>query len=118
MGAYAGADSLAFTPLLGWALIQPLVGTDSPFAWGISACWLLALTLPLGWLYARCGSLWIAVAGSASVGGLLSLLPVAFGLAPASNTDMFILAGGAAVGYVVSWSIASTARAAVRQLKP
>ncbi len=117
MGAYAGADSLAFTPLLGWVLIQPLVGTDSPFAWGISACWLLALTLPLGWLYARCGSLWIAVAGSASVGGLLSLLPVAFGLAPASNTDMLILAGGAAVGYVVSRSSASTDRAAVRQLK-
>ncbi len=116
-GAYVSADSLAFTPLLGWTLIQPLVSTDSPLAWVISACWLLALTFPLGWLYARCGNPWIAVAGSALVSGLLHLLPVAFGLAPASSTDMFILAGGAAIGYMVWRSSASTARAAVRQLK-
>ncbi len=116
-GAFAGDDSLAFTPLLGWTLIQPLVGTYSPFAWVISAWWLLALTFPLGWLYARCGRPWIAVAGSASVGGVLHMLPLAFGLAPATNTDMFILAAGAALGYVVSRSSAPADRAAVRQLK-
>jgi hypothetical protein len=116
-GAYAGADSLALTPLLGWTLIQPLISTDSPFAWVISAGWLLALTFPLGWLYARSGSPWIAIAGGASVGGLLYLLPVAFELAPASSMDMSVLAGGAALGYVVSRSRAFTTRAAVRALK-
>lgn len=95
------------TPLLGWALVQTQVRTDSRWAWLLHGVWLALLALPVGWWGAqgvtgwRQGAALAAVLGVAVAGGLC--LPAAFlGTALPPVGDLGWLAAWGAVGMLAA----------------
>jgi hypothetical protein len=45
--------TLRFTPIVGWSMLQGVVGFDSPLALVVSAAWLCTLVCPIGWYAGR-----------------------------------------------------------------
>lgn len=85
---FAGDRTFPLTPTLGWAMIQTLIGVDSPFALVTRAGWLAAFVVPVGWWVAQTGrrrasALGVAaamlVAGAASMPWLFGVAQIGWG---------------------------------------
>ena len=95
--------SLALTPLLGWALIQPVFGVQSPLAWAAQFGWLLALLFPVGWFSARAPRPVAVLAGAGGVVLLtLALLPRAMPVHPLSPWEWGQLLVALALGHIAA----------------
>jgi hypothetical protein len=102
-GSTADSVSLALTPLLGWALIQPVIGVQSPLAWAAQMGWLLALLFPVGWLSARAPrrALVLALAGG-GVTAMLALLPRVVPIHVLAPTEWLQVGLTLLAGYIVA----------------
>lgn len=103
-GAYAGADSLALTPLLGWTLIQPIVIVQSPLAWLAHGCWLFALLAPVGWCV-MCGARPLVVGAicTAVVFTAFVAIPIQMALGPLRVRDWTVSVLCLGCGSVLGW---------------
>ncbi|MFY7921997.1 MAG: VanZ family protein [Gemmatimonas sp.] len=103
-GAYAGADSLALTPLLGWTLIQPIVIVQSPLAWLAHGCWLFALLAPIGWCV-MCGARPLVVGAicTAVVFTAFVAIPIQMALGPLLVRDWTVSVLCLGCGSVLGW---------------
>ena len=90
---FAGDRTLPLTPTLGWAMIQTLIGFDSPFALVARLGWLAALIFPVGWWAVQTGRRRSAALGGAAVVLVAgaSSMPWLFGVAPIGWGDWMIM---------------------------
>jgi hypothetical protein len=98
-GAVRDSVSLALTPVLGWALIQPVFEAGTALAPIAAVGWLLALLVPAAWWSVQAGrSVWFPLGIAAVVGGILVVLPVVLRLHPLLAADWLRVAGTFSVG--------------------
>ncbi len=97
--AFEERASLSLTPVLGWAMIQTLVGVDSPLAALFTVGWLAALVAPIGWFAVRGRSPLMALAGAALVlAATVAALPRLLHVAPISPLGAALMVAMLALG--------------------
>jgi hypothetical protein len=90
-GTLGDSSSLALTPVLGWALIQPIVTVQSPLAWVAQCGWLFVLLAPLGWCATRSARpLSMLALTGAVVGTALVSIPIQMALSPLLARDWIV----------------------------
>lgn len=98
----ARADTVRFTPLLGWALIQPVIGVQHTLAGVAAWCWIWFWLFPIGWWSWRSARPRVLFAAfAATTITALQALPTVLGVAALHAVEWAMvlcsLAGGAIV---------------------
>jgi hypothetical protein len=110
-GAVHDSVSLALTPVLGWALIQPVFEVGTALAPVAEVGWLLALLFPVGWygVRARRGA-WLPAGTGALILGALLLLPALTGVHPLRAGEWWRALGAFASGATLAMPYRASGR--------
>ena len=115
IGGVTQSYALPLTVALGWSFLMPYFTVEHRVAAWVSALWLAALLVPLGFLSSRARS-GVRVIGAALVAVLLIVLPAVAGLSPTAPLEW----AGAALGFCAGTYLARVvyARLASAEIRP
>lgn len=118
VGRFASSSALSLSPTIGWALIQSVVGVDSPLAPWLSKLWIAMWFAPLGWwcaaaLRSRGTSALAAMVSSVVVLAAVHLATRWWHVAPLGVTD-WLIAIATSVSCALAYIAGSTAERSPR----